>query len=251
MYNHNLRSRKYFNRFELKYLISLKTRDNIIKYITPLMKLDPHIKYYNYEVRSLYFDSFFGNFYFDKIDGLKQRVKLRVRFYPDQKKSNDELAFIEIKKKNNENVIKQRIIVPLNEVFQIIDANSQKAKDFYNNATLYEKKILNEIWYLKRKYHLHPISIVIYQRQAFQSKMEKTFRVTFDSKIKARNFNFNLKEKGGTKFIVPQNLIIMELKFNSVIPNWALNILQVNDCIHEKISKYALGLNKIHTFRLI
>ena len=76
---------KYFNRFEIKYQISIPERNNIINHIRPFMELDSHIKagYNIYEVRSVYFDSPFKKAYFEKISGIKIRVKLRIRYSPD------------------------------------------------------------------------------------------------------------------------------------------------------------------------
>ena len=45
------RQQKYFNRYEIKYQISLKERDNLISFIHPFMRLDPYVQNGNsYEV---------------------------------------------------------------------------------------------------------------------------------------------------------------------------------------------------------
>lgn len=245
----NPSKRKYFNRYEIKYQIPLRKRDNIIKHISPFMELDPYItNNHDYEVRSLYYESHQRNSFFEKVDGIKKRVKLRIRYYPDFYNTENKMVFIELKKKNNENVTKSRVMVPLDMSFLIIEDNTPEAENFYDNATNQERKTLNEIWYFKKKYALYPISVVSYKRQAFQSLIEKTFRITFDSNIVVRNHNFDLTIGGGTNYIVPRNIIVMEIKFNSLIPNWAIKILQASDCIQEKISKFAEGLKKISVY---
>ena len=100
-------------------------------------------------------------------------------------------------------------------------------------------------------YNLKPVCIVSYIRQAYFSNFEKNFRITFDTNVKIRNCDFNLKNKGGSKFIVPRTISIMEIKFNNFIPNWAVKIIQKNDCVHNKISKFAQGLEKTRIFSIV
>ena len=91
---------KYFNRFEIKYQIFLAKRDIIIRHSKPFMELDPYVtNNHHYEVRSIYFDSPFRKAFFDKTNGIKTRVKLRIRYYPDFQNGENELVFIELKKK--------------------------------------------------------------------------------------------------------------------------------------------------------
>ncbi|MCK4286300.1 MAG: polyphosphate polymerase domain-containing protein [Candidatus Lokiarchaeota archaeon] len=246
------KQQKYFNRFELKYQISQQEREKISLFIRPFMKLDPYVQNnYSYEVRSLYFDSNFKHSLLEKRDGIGIRRKLRIRYYPDYKKDNQEFAFIEIKKKFNENVAKSRIYVPLEKALYILDGNHPEANAFYENASAQDKSTLKEIWFLYKKYNLKPVCIVSYKRQPFLSRVEKTFRLTFDTNVVVRNYNLDLHYGGGSKLIVPRSICIMEVKFNNVIPNWAIRIIQKNDCIQYKISKFASGLAKMRSYALI
>jgi SPX domain protein involved in polyphosphate accumulation len=216
------------------------------------MRLDSHVtNNYDYEVRSLYFDSNFHHSFLEKKDGIAIRRKLRIRFYPDFTKSDEKFAFIEIKKKNNENVAKSRIYVPLESALKILKGNNNEAKAFYDKSPSQDKSTLKEIWFLYKKYNLKPACIVSYKRQPFLSKFEKTFRITFDTNVMVRNYNLDLHFGGGSKFIVPPGICIMEIKFNNYIPNWAIKILQKNNCLQYKISKFANGLEKIRIYALI
>lgn len=246
------RQQKYFNRFEIKYQISLKERDNLIKFIHPFIRPDPHTQNnYDYEVRSLYFDSNFQHSFLEKKDGIAIRHKLRIRYYPNFSKNNRKFVFIEIKKKIKENVAKSRVYVPLESAINILDNNHEEAKLFYEEASAQDKNTLNEIWFLYKKYNLKPRCIVSYKRQAYLSKVEKTFRITFDTNVVIRNYNFDLQFGGGSKFVIPRGICIMEVKFNNFIPNWAIKIIQKNDCVQYKISKFVTGLEKTKILALI
>ena len=73
---------------------------NVIRQIQPFMELDSHvINDHHYEVRSVYFDSPFKKSFFEKTNGIKTRIKLRIRYYPDFQNGDEELVFIELKKK--------------------------------------------------------------------------------------------------------------------------------------------------------
>ncbi len=244
---------KYFNRFEIKYQISLKKRDKIIQDFNGLMVLDPFVRNnHNYEIRSLYFDSIYYNSYFEKADGIKNRKKIRIRYYPNTTTDNKEKnCFIEIKRKSHENVSKARLFVPYNEAIDILDGRSKNAQLFYEKANNQDKNTLNELWYLYRRFNLKPVCVVSYFRKPYIGKYDTNFRLTFDSNIMVRNSNFNLNIGGGTKLIIPHNISIMEIKFSNFIPYWAINILQKNNSIQEKISKFAMSLEKEKTFSII
>ncbi|KKN43221.1 hypothetical protein LCGC14_0705340 [marine sediment metagenome] len=216
------------------------------------MKLDPYVQNnYSYEVRSLYFDSNFRHALLEKKDGIGIRRKLRIRYYPDYSRDSQEFVFIEIKKKINENVAKSRVYVKLKNALVILDNNNPEAKTFYRNASTQDKSTLEEIWFLYKKFNLKPACVVSYKRQPFLSKVEKTFRLTFDTNVMIRNYNFDLHFGGGSELIVPRGISIMEVKFNNIIPNWAIKIIQSNNCVQYKISKFAAGLEKTKVLALI
>jgi len=169
---------KYFNRFEIKYQISLQERDRLLNLIQPFMRLDPHVtNNYDYEVRSLYFDSNFQHSFIEKINGIAIRKKLRIRYYPDFANAEEKFAFIEIKKKINENVAKSRVFVPLTDAVKILNENSNEALRFFDSASAQDQQILKEIWWLNKRYNLKATCIVSYKRRPFLSKLEKTFRL--------------------------------------------------------------------------
>jgi len=227
-------------------------RDVIVRHIQPFMNLDHHVvNNRHYEVRSVYFDSQFRKSYLDKTNGIKTRIKLRIRYYPDFQNGDEELVFIELKKKYNENVSKNRVLVPFKDAFKIIDNSTNKANEFYKIASSEDKANLEEIWYQYNRYHLQPVCVVCYYRQPFMDKMENRFRITFDTNIKVRYYNFDLHYGNGSKYILPPNICVMEVKFNSFIPNWAVKILQRNNILQQKMSKFASGLERGFIFSVV
>ena len=228
------------------------TRDILIRQIQPFMELDSHVtNNRHYEIRSVYFDSPFKKSFLDKVNGIKIRIKLRIRYYPDFQNGEKELVFIELKKKINENVSKNRVLAPFEDAFKIIDNHTPEAKSFYKNGSKEDQSNLEEIWYLYNRYHLQPICVVCYKRQPYMDKIQNRFRITFDTNLKVRNYNFDLHYGNGNRYIVPPNISIMEVKFNSFIPNWAINLLQRNNILQQKMSKFASGLERDLIFSIV
>lgn len=247
----------YFNRYEIKYRISLAQRDSLIQYLKNFMRLDPHSSNgINYEVRSVYYDSPVRKALQEKINGLNVRKKLRIRYYPngnmsEKRHEKDEMVFLEIKRKFGENVSKSRIIAPMQSWKLIMDENSKVAEHFYKTLSPKDQRTLEEIWFLRRKFHLYPVCVVLYQRQAFFGIKDPHFRITFDSRVQVRSSDFNLHNGTGTHFILPPGTAVMEVKFTNKIPIWATKFLNVNNVQAEKVSKFAQGLQKTHTMTLI
>ncbi|MHA1777247.1 MAG: VTC domain-containing protein [Promethearchaeota archaeon] len=247
----------YFNRYEIKYRISLAQRDKMIQYLKNFMHLDSHTSNgINYEVRSVYYDSPVRKALQEKINGLNVRKKLRVRYYPNSSMNgnsfgNDEMVFLEIKRKFGENVSKSRIVAPMQNWKSIMDENSNEAALHFNSLSPKERRTLEEIWFLHRKFHLYPVCVVVYQRQAFLGNKDPRFRITFDSKVQVRSCDFDLHNGTGTHFILPPEVVVMEVKFTNKIPIWATKFLNVKNVRAEKVSKFAHGLQKTHTVSLV
>ena len=226
--------------------------NSIIRQIQPFMELDPHVNNnHYYEIRSVYFDSPFRRSFFEKTNGINVRIKLRIRYYPDFQNGDQELVFIELKKKINENVSKIRVLAPFVEAFKIIDNSTPEAQKFYKEALREDKNNLEEIWYLKKRFHLQPVCVVSYNRQPYMDKMEKRFRITFDRDIRVRNYNFDLHDGSGNKYIIPPNICVLEVKFSSFIPKWAIGILQKNGVLQQKMSKFASGLERTKSYSIV
>ena len=69
-------------RHEMKYLISAASAEILRNRLPHIMKRDPHAgENGRYTIRSLYFDDFCGSAYHEKVSGLSQRLKYRIRCY--------------------------------------------------------------------------------------------------------------------------------------------------------------------------
>ena len=98
-----------FSRFEFKYIIKKSISKLIQKEVKNFMMQDSFANNNNnsYLVRSLYFDNNLFTSFNEKIDGIKNRHKFRIRTYNDQKDSHTPF-FLEMKGRNNQRTFKNR-----------------------------------------------------------------------------------------------------------------------------------------------
>ena len=67
---------------EYKYLISRADAELLKLRLPRIMERDPHAgEHGRYTIRSLYFDDVNAASYYEKVDGIDNRAKYRIRFY--------------------------------------------------------------------------------------------------------------------------------------------------------------------------
>ena len=109
-----------FNRFELKYLLTLPQAERFKTALRAYLVPDEHGNGNGrYPLSSLYYDSPDLRCYREKVDGLKFRRKLRIRLYGDSL-TNETPVFVEIKQRLDRVTQKRRIILPYAEALRQI-----------------------------------------------------------------------------------------------------------------------------------
>jgi SPX domain protein involved in polyphosphate accumulation len=229
------------SRYEYKYFINAALVSPIRDYIKPYTQIDSHLKNYKrrtYTVRSIYFDTTALDFYYEKMDGVKIRKKLRVRTYDN----TGDYAFLEIKRKYVNCVAKERSRLSILTIERLINAPENYAYEFPqddHNARLVSGKFL----YNLLKKGLVPTLLVVYEREPYIDKVIDQNRLTFDRNVRVLS-NPDLSEIMDTDNIVPVtgDRIILELKFNDTMPQWMKNLTAEFGLKRQSISKYCLGI---------
>ncbi len=240
MLNNNKNLEFKFRRFEFKYRLPLYLVNNIITDLMDHMKWDSFVvdkPGHSYQVNSLYFDSSGLSCYHEKIAGVKKRKKLRLRSY-GQDLNPENKFFLEIKRKEDMTIVKDRLIIDYQDHFNFIKNNSP----VYLNRALSpeEKKVLEEFLWTEKYNCLTPKIMVIYKRRPLVSHVDKRFRITFDSDIKAYPADHFYLKKNGVDILSDQ--VVMELKYNNNIPGWFHDLIKKYQLIREPFSKYCLSL---------
>lgn len=214
-----------FKRYELKYLLTKEQKNNILDAMAPYMEMDD---YGRTTIRNIYYDTDSYQLIRKSIEAPIYKEKLRVRSYSEA--TNDSTVFVELKKKYDSVVYKRRL--PLSEKNATEWLNH---KQELKNST----QISNEIEYFLDYYKtLHPAIFISYEREAYFTKEESDFRITFDDTILCRQEDISLKAPVYGTAIIPDDKVLMEIKCSGGIPLWMTSALSRNNIRKTSFSKY-------------
>ena len=101
-------------------------------------------------------------------------------------------------------------------------------------------KVLNKFLIDLKTRHLIPSVIVDYKRVAYIYPIS-TVRITFDYNIKSGDYNYNLFDNDTTlTSVIDDNLVVLEVKFDEVLPLHIANVLETIPSFRQAVSKFAL-----------
>ena len=102
-----------------------------------------------------------------------------------------------------------------------------------------DSQIASEINYFLDYYQtLRPTVFLSYEREAYYASDGSDFRVTFDNHILSRQTDLSLEADVGGTPILPENMILMEIKTSGGIPLWMTEILSRERIYKTSFSKY-------------
>ena len=220
--------RKYRN--EIKFVINKDSAEILKQKLGLLMDVDSNSSDYDnsYLIRSLYFDDIYSNAYYEKMDGVEYRKKYRIRLY------NNDTSFIrlECKYKHENKTSKDQILIDKSICDKIINGNIEELN--INEDNLLAKFVMDY-----RARNLRPSIIVDYKRLAYTYPVSDV-RVTFDSKIRSGRYNYNLYDETiETYKVIDDNEVILEVKFNEILPEQIAIVLSTVPMIRQAFSKFA------------
>lgn len=227
------------SRYECKYLIDRSTADGLRRYLEAHAELDPYSARspdHRYRVMSLYLDSPSLQLYEDTAQGVRNRFKLRVRYY------KEELAgaiFLEVKKRADVIVRKNRELV-----------TAQQASEFLRSGHctgLVGGEDLHEFVERCREADAHPAVRVRYWREAWESRGVDPVRITFDTEVEHcivsdQGLVEHLADWRRTPIGAP---VILEVKFTDYRPHWLDRMLRMFQLDKVSVAKYAESVEDV------
>jgi hypothetical protein len=232
------------SRYELKYLISESAarfaKDYVLTYLEPDEHTRPEHKH-GYPVKSLYLDTRDLKLYRQTVRGVKNRFKLRIRFYDD---NPDHPAFLEIKQRQTEVIRKQRAAVRREAVARFLQGYNLTADDLmYDNADEHQQvksfNAMQTFFELTNQISADGSLYVCYHREAFVSKRNNSLRVTFDRGVHGCPF-----ERNNGLFVPRRGVnttirgVILEVKFTNQYPGWINEMVQHFELQRRSVPKY-------------
>lgn len=164
--------------FETKFLPDTIQTSRLKGFLSRLTSPDQHGTNGFYEVLSIYYDTQDLEFLHDKIQGLHDKIKIRLRFYRQNAGMNWSHGGIEVKQRNGQIVTKHRL-----EVSQEILADGLLMDGDLIKKQIIEKATIPAITTLLSRKFLNPVIAIAYQRQAMNFTGIDGLRFTFDSEI--------------------------------------------------------------------
>jgi hypothetical protein len=236
-----------FNRYELKYVIHASQIDGIVADVLGQMSPDRHGDASgSYVISNLYYDSPELHMLQSKIFGTNYRRKLRVRIYGNGTHEPPRTAMVEIKQRLSRTTQKRRVVVPIDEALRICEARSTWQWD-----DPVDHAVADEIRSLVLALALRPACTISYRRRAFVgSKFEPGLRLTFDTDLWGAPPRLDFYTLRPTTFLMPRDWSILEIKVDDRVPNWINELVTRHDCQLRRVSKYCLGMVKLHDIKL-
>ena len=221
-----------FKRYELKYLLNKKEKEEILLAMKPHMKLDD---YGRTVIRNIYFDTENFRLIRRSLEKPVYKEKLRIRSYKPVQITDP--VFVEIKKKYKSVVYKRRLLLPEKTVME----------SFRTGEPLPVcSQIGDEIQYFREYYkNLQPSVFLYYEREAFYSLDGSDFRVTFDENILYRRNDISLGSEIYGHPLLGKQQTLMEIKTSGGIPLWMSETLTKHHLYKTSFSKYGSAYQRM------
>ena len=218
-------------RHELKFFISPLQYQVLSRTLKATLSPDPNGDENNqYHIRSLYFDTAYDSALYDKINGTANRDKYRIRIY----NFSDQMIRLECKSKFRDLISKRSVRITRDLAEQLISADPTGLESTASG-------LVSDTFREMRTNLLHPVVIVDYLREAYLHPAEEV-RITFDMQLRSGlnsvdMFNPYLP----TVPHFDHDEIILEVKYNQVLPPYIANLLTYalrDGACRSAISKY-------------
>lgn len=234
----NLANSFQSTRRELKYLVPESMAQSIRGMVGAYLDPDVYTKIAppdGYQVKSLYLDSASQSLYFQTKRGLKNRFKLRIRFYDDDVQAP---AFLEVKRRDSESILKTRAEVTKQDAESLLDGAALTRANL-SKPDISSCRGLSEFDNLCRSIGARGSVFVTYHREGYQSPGSNRVRVTFDRQLQAARFNPKAGICIDSRTIpVPLDGVILEFKFTDRFPSWMAQISRTFNLQKRSVAKY-------------
>ena len=221
-------------RHEYKFLISAPAAELLKRRLPTVMARDPYAgPTGQYTIRSLYFDDRDYTAYEEKMSGISDRVKYRIRYY------NYDTGAIKLEKKEKHGGLTRKIGkgITLADAMHLQSGAGGTCPDT-------DGGLVTELRF-KIACGLKPAILVDYDRTPFVCNAGQT-RITLDENIRTKPYHAELL--ASEKAMVPvleEGQAVLEVKFNDFLPGYLSDALADIPKVNLAISKYVLCLNTI------
>ena len=218
-------------RHEYKFLISPNAAKLLKLRLPHIMGRDLHAgPTGQYTIRSLYFDDPNFTAFRDKVDGVDNRTKYRIRCY------NGDTSHCRLERKEKKGHLTRKAGQSI---------TSQDALALQNRTFPHGKGLCEELRLLCASQGLCPMVLVDYDRTPFVCAAGNV-RITLDENLRTRPYCADLFDTHQSMIpVLEDNQVILEVKFDDFLPGYLRDALADIPKIPMAISKFAMCLNLI------
>jgi len=191
-------------------------------------KLDPHARKKGfYTIRSLYFDNITDKALREKVDGVNEREKFRIRYY------DGDISLIHLEKKVKRAGLGYKVSC---------DITAEEAERILKGDTLWmasdRRGLMVELYAKMKCQGLRPKTVVDYDRIPFVYGPGNV-RVTVDYNIRTGIRSTDFLNPHCVTVPAAGSDIILEVKWDDYLPNIIRHAVQLKGCRQTAFSKYA------------
>lgn len=216
-------------RHEYKHRINYADLFQLRARLVLLMTMDEHSTSKDgYDVRSLYFDNYADKALFEKINGVDDREKFRLRLY----NGSPNLILLEKKRKSKGLCHKSSAQISREVCRELINGE-------FSSLSHLEDPLLVEFYAKLRYQQLRPRTIVEYRREAYVMSPGNV-RVTLDHHIRTSNQPAFFLSQDYPSFPIPDSCIL-EIKYDQFLPELVRSLTALTSRQSISFSKYAVS----------
>lgn len=226
-----------FNRYEIKYLLAEHQLPALHEQLRDRMDRDPQ-QTPAARISSLYYDTPDLRFYWEKIEGLRFRRKLRIRVYgPPDAVTDATAVYVEIKQRVNRVTQKRRIRLSYADARVLCDERRDPG------GAPEHAPLVDEVRVLTQNLDLRPTAITTYFREGYMGRdADLGLRITVDHRVSGRDRDFDLASAATNQFIIPPHLAVVEVKVDERAPTWFTDLAARLGLGTVRISKYCKAI---------
>jgi hypothetical protein len=214
-------------RHELKFLIHHFDYVTLKHKLKHMLAADTHSTTQDYTVKSLYFDDIYNSAYHDKVDGVRDRAKYRIRLY------NHNHSRINLEKKIKQNDRVHKLAAPLSHAESLALIHGDYALSEADSPLIQAFKTVAKM----RRFT--PKVIVEYDREAYTFPINN-IRITFDKRLCTHLHSTSLFDTVPGHSVLSPNTLILEIKYDMFLPGFIRTQFELDARPQLALSKYVM-----------
>ncbi|WP_437283945.1 VTC domain-containing protein [Sorangium sp. So ce406] len=233
-------------RYEFKYLVPERLVPEIRATACAVGRRDRYADERGvYRIRSLYLDTTGFDLYWANDREQRDRFKVRVRSYPGKSSP----VFLEVKRRVQDVIVKSRASVSADGWQELLTSGSPAVLD---KLPPHVRKGAEKFITAVHRHDLKPRLLVDYEREAYESTIDRYARVTFDRKIvcqRREKLDLDVPLRGGWRPVdhpvqtsTYEPVCVLELKFERRPPAWMAALVRRLELVRRSFSKYCYGV---------